>query len=63
MPGANVFSKTNLGFFVRGKSASYRTKACKSVWLGEMQILSAIFVLLPQTVAANKATACVGGEP
>jgi hypothetical protein len=27
-----------------------------------MQILSAIYVLLPQTVAANKATACVGGH-
>jgi hypothetical protein len=27
-----------------------------------MQILSAIFVLLPQTAVANKATGCVGGH-
>jgi hypothetical protein len=38
-------------------------KVGKSVWLGEMETILAIFVLLPQTAAANKATECVGVEP
>jgi hypothetical protein len=51
-----------LGFLVRRRSASHPAKTCKTTWSGEMQILSAIFVLLPQTAAANKATGCVGVE-
>jgi hypothetical protein len=49
--------------YSRQQFAFHPAKAGKPTWLGEMQTPSAIFVLLPQTAAANKATVCVGGEP
>jgi hypothetical protein len=49
-----------LWFQVRGKSAFHPAKTYKPTWLGEMETPSAIYVLLPQTVVANKARAVCG---